>query len=162
MTATDIRHAPVDVAAARLITRMWDDREKSEYIVVTVPSRRDPAKRHLVKGHAHGRTATCSCWGFLRHKRCAHASAFMPILEELERQHYADQRRYTDEGLMALLDYYDSDPQPLNHVQRLRRNGVAAALAERGVDYRATRTLAEQAELVARGKRAARDLFEEG
>lgn len=143
MSDTDIKHAPVDVAAAELVKRMWDDHERCEFVVATVPSRRDPTRRHLVRGHASGRNATCSCWGFLRHHRCAHASAWMPILEELERQHYADRHRYSDEGLMALLDFYTSGP-PLSDGQRLRMNGIRAALAERGIWYwGAPATLAE-------------------
>lgn len=150
-----------DIAASQLISRAFDEAELSEFIVATIPSRADPVRRHTVRGHTHGRDAVCSCWGFARHKRCAHVAAWPLILEALEKLHYADERRYTIAGLLDLARYFDAIADILNADQRLRFHGIKAALRERGVRFESTRTLAEQAEVARKARRAQDELFGE-
>jgi hypothetical protein len=160
--AQETRPAPAnpDIAASRLISRSYDADEQREHIVASIPSRRDPATRYIVKGHTHGRDAECSCLGFTRHKRCCHAAAFILIIEELERLHYSDPR-YTTERLIELARWYESVSPVLDPDQRLRFAGVCAALHSRGVDFRACRTLAERRAIQERAAGAKAILFGE-
>ena len=149
-----------DVTRAKVISRTYDFDERCEKIVASIPSRRDSVVRYVVEGHSHGRDATCSCAGYLRWRRCVHQASFVLIIEELEKQHYA-QPEHTTEGLIEFLDYYERIPDVLDCDQRLRRNGIRAALASRGVRYEATRTLAEQRAVAERMAGAKAILFSE-
>ena len=115
-------------------------------------------ERYTVSGHSHGRDAACDCWGFRRWKRCKHVAQFILIWEQLERRHYG-QRCYTDAHLIKLLAFYDAHLGHLDHEQRLKRGGIRAALRDRGIDPEAARTRAARLATVARGERAAAELF---
>lgn len=164
-TATQPKRPPApehpDIAAARLVAREYDFDARSEYLTATIPSRGDSNKLYVVRGHTHGRDATCSCWGFTKWKRCCHAAAFILIIEELERQFYGQEGRYTTARLLDLARYFDNVADILDADQRLRFTGVKAALRDRGVDFRSTRTLAEQAAAVERGRAAKALLFDQ-
>lgn len=148
----------VDIAAAQLIAREYDEATQSEFLTATIPSRGDANKLYTLRGHTHGRDASCSCWGFIRHKKCCHSAAFILIVEDLERKHYSD-RRHATERLIELARWYESVVEVLNPDQRLRFAGVCAALHGRGVDFRATRTLAEQRAVAERAARAQAELY---
>jgi len=159
-TMTKPNLANPDIAASELVSRAYDADERCEFLVATIPSRSEPGRRHTLRGHSHGRDAVCSCWGYQRHRRCIHAASFILIIEELERQHYSSPE-HTTEGLIRFLDYYERIPDILDADQRLRRNGIRAALASRGVRYEATRTLAEQKAVAERMAGAKAILFSE-
>lgn len=150
-----------DVTKALLLSRAYDFDARSELIEASIPSRKDSAVRYLVRGHTHGRDATCTCLGFTRWRRCCHQAAFMLIVEELERQFYAEEGRYSTAQLLDLARYFDAIADILSADQRLRFHGVKAALLARGVRYEATRTLAEHRVAVERGLAAKALLFEE-
>lgn len=157
----------VALAEARELRRTWDADAGYEHLVAAVPSRRDPTFLYEVSGHSHGRDARCTCPGFAYRQRCAHAAAFILIWEELERQHYAATRPdgcpgYPDRALLDLLAWYDGGDPTLSPEQRLRRNGIRAALAARGIHPDEGRTLAERLATVERGRQAKALLFEEG
>lgn len=147
-----------DVTQARLISRTYDETERCELIAASIPSRRDSEVRYIVEGHTHGRDARCSCLGWRRWRRCCHCAAFVLILEELERAHY-DNPAHTTARLLELARWYDSVSDVLNADQRLRFNGIKAALRDRGVRFESTRTLAEQAEVARKARRAQDELF---
>lgn len=147
-----------DVTQAKLISRACDDAEGCEMIHASIPSRQDSEVRYLVQGHTHARDASCSCLRFLRWRRCCHAAAFILIIEELEKQHYATPE-HTTERLFELARYYDSIADILSPDQRLRYHGVKAALLSRGIRYEATRTLAEQLRVAERAAAAKAELF---
>jgi hypothetical protein len=150
-----------DIAASQLVSRAWDADAVAEFIVATIPSRSEPTRRHTLRGHSHGRDAVCSCWGYQRWGKCAHVAAFVLIIEELERQHYANPR-HTTARLLELARWYDSVSDVLNADQRLRYHGVKAALRDRGVRFESTRTLAEQRAVAERAAGAKAILFSEG
>jgi len=155
-----VRTLEFDLAAATLVRREWHESEGkrgAEYLVATVPSATGQ-ERYWVSGHSHGRDAACTCWGFRRWKRCKHVAQFILIWEQLERRHYG-QPCYTDRHLIKLLAFFDAQSDRLDHEQRLRRGGIRAALRDRGIDPDAARTEAARLATVARGKRAAAELF---
>lgn len=151
-----------DVTKALLLSRAYDFDARSELIEASIPSRKDSAVRYLVRGHTHGRDATCTCLGFTRWRRCCHQAAFLLIVEELERQFYAEEGRYSTAQLLDLARYFDAIADILSADQRLRFHGIKAALRDRGIRFEATRTLAEQRAVAERAAGAKAILFSEG
>lgn len=153
-TTTPYRPDPARIA---LVARTWDADARRELIAVRLPSGSDPATAYRVTGHSDGRATGCDCPAGAHGRPCKHAAYFAIAIAEAERRHYDD---YSTDGLLALLAYYDHQHAgPLDDDQRLRRGGVAAQLAARGVDCRTGRTLAERNRVVARGEAAKADLF---
>lgn len=125
-------------AGVALVAREWDPDAAAERLTLTVPSRSDPTTRHTLTGHSHGRDAACDCPGFAYRRRCSHVAAWPVLVEELERRFYADPA-YTTAGLLSLAEFYAAIPDLLSPEQRLRANGIRAALADRGVAVRPPR-----------------------
>lgn len=156
MSAQATAHNQPDLALVELIERTWDDEAHREVIAVRMPSFTAIGPRYRIVGHSDGRATGCDCTAGQFGKPCKHLAAFALAVSEVERRHYDD---YPTEGLLRLLAYYDHQLAELNDDQRLRRNGVAAQLTARGVDFRTGRTLAERNRVIARGEAAKAELF---
>lgn len=155
MTATiaPTTAAPLDLASLREVRRTWNEAKQLTW----VEAEYEGHETYQIAGWSDGTGAVCceACKGWRFHQRCKHASSFPLFLEELERRYQAT--KSTDD-LIACLDFWVRQRQPLTVDQRLAQNAQHAVLHARGVKYTDAIPLAARLGIVARGKQAAREL----
>lgn len=145
--------APIDLASLREVRRTWNESKQLTW----VEAEYEGHETYQVAGWSDGTGAVCceACKGWRFNQRCKHASAWPIFVEELERRYQATK---STADLMACLDFWIRQREPLNADQRLAQAAQRAVLHARGVKHTDAIPLAARLGIVARGKRAAAEL----
>lgn len=150
--ATKQAPSPIDLTSVRELRRTWNEAKQLTWVEAEYHGH----DTYALAGWSDGTGATCTCKGWQFNQRCKHVSSFPEILQHLEREYQATK---STGDLIAALDFWGRQVEPLSTDQRLARGAQREVLHARCVRYEATKTLAEQAAIVARGARAKDELF---